>query len=373
MMAQSDYYDILGLGRDASQDDIKRAFRRLARKHHPDVNPNDPEAEARFKEIAEAYAVLSDPAKREEYDRYGHVQPGVGPVGDVFDAFGGLGDLFDAFFGGAVSPPRAGAARRGADLRYDLEITLEEVAEGVEKRFPVNRRRTCETCEGTGSKSRTAAQPCPTCGGAGQVRQVRMTPFGRFSTVTGCPQCNGEGTIISDPCPDCRGTGRRPRRDELTVEVPPGVEEGATLRMQGEGEAGERNAPAGDLYVVIHVKPHEIFVRHGRDVSCEAPVRMTTATLGGEITVPTLYGEETLRIPPGTQTGETFTLRHQGLPDARTHIRGAEHVTVRVVVPTRLNERQRELLEEFAEAGGEEAEEPKGWFNRLRDALHGDG
>ncbi len=370
-MAQRSYYDILGLDRTASQDEVKRAFRRLAHKHHPDVNPDDPKAEARFKEIAEAYSVLSDPDKRAQYDMYGSAGPGVPMGGEAWDTFGGFADIFEAFFGGAAAP-RGRPVRRGSDLRYDTEVTLEEVLTGTERTFPVERLRPCNTCQGTGSRSASAQRPCASCQGTGQVRQSRATPFGRITTVTTCPTCEGEGTVVSDPCPDCRGSGRRRSQEELTAEIPAGIDDGGMVRLAGEGEAGERGAPAGDLYVVVHLKPHRIFARRGRDISCEAPLPFTLAALGGTLPVPTLEGEDSLEVPAGTQTGTRFTLHGRGLPDVRTGVRGAEHVTVRVTVPTRLNDRQRELLTEFEKEGGEEYEHPKSWFQRLREALRGE-
>ena len=370
-MAQRDYYESLGLDRRASQDEIKRAFRRLAHRHHPDVNPDDPGAEARFKEIAEAYSVLNDPEKRAEYDLYGRVAPGQVPTGDVWDTFGGISDIFEAFFGGAAAP-RGRQVRRGNDLRYDVEVTLEEVLTGVERRLEVERPRACDACGSTGSKSESAERACPTCRGAGQVRQQRATPFGRITTINTCPNCGGEGAVVSDPCPTCRGTGRKMVLDRLTVAIPAGLEEGGMIRLNGEGEAGERGAPAGDLYVVVHVKPHRLFVRHGRDLACEAPLSFATAALGGTLRVPTLEGEDEVHISPGTQTGESFTLLGRGLPDARTGVRGNQHITVRLVTPQRLTDRQRELLSEYAEEGGEEVEEHRSWFERIRDAIRGE-
>jgi molecular chaperone DnaJ len=371
-MAQGqDYYEILGVDRNATQDQIKRAFRRLARRHHPDVSPEDPEAEARFREIAEAYQALSDPERRAQYDLYGRVGPAGPLAGDIWEELSGLGGLFEAFFG-----PRAPAhprLRPGADLRYDLEVELAEVATGVEKRIVVERLRACDTCQGTGSRSKSGPQPCPTCRGSGQTRHTAATPFGHLSTVSTCAQCGGAGTVMPDPCPDCRGSGRRAITGVVPVKIPAGVEHGATLRLHGEGESGERGARAGDLYVVVHVKPHEIFERQGRDLQCVVPIAFTTAALGGVASVPTLAGgTEELTIPPGTQTGETFTLLGLGLPDAHTEVRGSLHVTVRVVTPAHLTPRQQDLLSEFAREGGNQVDVPRGWFARLRDALRGE-
>jgi molecular chaperone DnaJ len=371
MPPRRDYYDILGVDRSATQAEIKRAFRRLARQHHPDVNPNNPEAEARFKEMAEAYAVLGDTEKRRHYDRYGHASPGSPFGAEVWDDLAGFGDLFDAFFGSNWAARRRQPAR-GSDLRYDLELTLEEVATGVEKEIPAERLERCGQCEGTGSESKASGQVCRNCSGTGQAQHVTATPFGRLSTVTTCQMCRGGGTVVSDPCPACRGTGRRAGKTKLSVKIPAGVEDGVSLRLEGEGEAGERGAEAGDLYVFVHVKPHEIFGRKGRDLYCEIPLPFTVAALGGTVPIPTLGEPDELRIPAGTQTGETFVVRGKGLPDVRTGVRGSEHVRVRVITPEKLSARQRELLEEYAREGGDQVEDARGWFARVRDALRGE-
>jgi molecular chaperone DnaJ len=369
-MAQGrDYYEILGVSRDASQEEIKRAFRRLARQYHPDVNPGDPQAEARFKEVAEAYEVLRDPERRSQYDRYGRVGPSAPAVGDLWEELSGFGDLFDAFFG-----TRRGArrSRRGSDLRHDVRITLEEVATGVETTLTIERLVPCEACGGTGSASRAGEQRCPTCRGSGQVEHIQATPFGRLSTVMTCSRCGGEGVIVRDPCPECDGSGRTRGKVGVEVSIPAGIEDGTSLRLDGQGDAGERGAPPGDLYLVVHVRPHRIFERRGRDIWCEVPIPFTVAALGGDVEIPTLTGSDILHIPAGTQTGETFAVRGLGLPDARTGVRGSQHVTVRIVTPTKLTDRQRELLMQFAEESGEDVEEPKSWFSRVRDALHRD-
>ncbi len=371
MGIKRDYYDVLGVGRSASQDEIKRAFRRLARRHHPDVNPEDPEAEARFKELAEAYEVLGDPERRAHYDFYGQTSSSPAYPGDIFDEFGGFGSIIDAFFGArrSTAQPRA---RRGADLRYDLEITLEEVLTGAKRTIKAERVQACQDCEATGSRTRAGDRACPKCGGTGQTQLTRTTPFGRLSTVTTCHTCQGGGRVVEDPCQSCGGAGRRVGEAEIPVEIPPGLEDEASIRIEGAGEAGERGAPSGDLYVVVHVKPHEIFERRARDLYCEAPVPFTVAALGGNIPVPTLEGPEQLQIPAGTQTGKLLSLLGRGLPDARTGVRGALHVKVRIVTPKHLTPRQRELLEEYAREGGDRIEEEKGWFARFRDALRGE-
>jgi len=371
MPPDSDYYEILGVGRDAGQDEIKRAFRRLARLHHPDVNPDAPDSEARFKEVAGAYEVLRDPDRRRHYDYFGRAGPVAPSTGDFWDEFGSFGGLFDAFFGARRGAARVGP-RRGSDLRSDLEITLEEVLAGVEKTIEAERVQRCEDCDATGSRSQGGSRSCPNCAGSGQTQHTTATPFGRLSTDTTCHACQGTGEVVTDPCESCGGTGRRLAQAEVPVEIPSGIEDGASIRVNGAGEAGERGAPAGDLYVFVHVKPHEIFQRRGRDLFCEVPVPFTTAALGGTIKIPTLKGPDELAVPPGTQTSASFVVRGKGLPDVRTGVRGSQHVTVRVVTPTHLTPRQRELLTEYAGEGGDEIEADKGWFDRFRDALRGD-
>lgn len=371
MAPQRDYYDILGVSRNATQDEIKRSFRRLARRHHPDVNPNDPEAEAQFKEVAEAYEVLGDPNRRAQYDYFGQASPSGAMSGDFWQDLGGFGDLFDAFFGGRPATRRR-TRRRGADLRYDLEVTLEEVATGADRLIAADRLQECEDCGGTGSRSKSGEKPCPECHGTGQTQHTTATPFGRLSTVTTCQTCGGKGTVVSDPCPTCGGTGQRVGKAEIPVSVPAGVEDQVSLRLEGEGESGERSAAPGDLYVFVHVKPHDIFERRGRDLYCEVPIPFTAAALGGAVHVPTLDGPEELTIPPATQTGRSFALRGRGLPDVRTGVRGSEHVRVRVITPTKLTARQREILAEFAREGGDRVDDEKGWIARLRDALRGE-
>ncbi|MCR4426204.1 MAG: molecular chaperone DnaJ, partial [Firmicutes bacterium] len=292
--------------KNASEDDIKKAYRRLARKYHPDVNPGDPSAEQLFKEINEAYEVLSDPEKRARYDQFGHKLNGVPGGFDArdFTGFDPFGSIFEAFFG---ESPFGGGARvgpvRGADLRYDLEIELEEAASGLERTIKVERLTACEKCGGSGAKPGTEPRTCPTCHGRGQVQTVSSTSFLRFSRVETCPRCRGEGTIIETPCPGCAGAGRVRRVASVTVEIPPGVDTGAKLRVRGEGESGVRGGPSGDLYIYITVRPHEVFERNGNDLGTEVPLSFTQAALGDEITVPTIDGESRLRIPEGTQSG----------------------------------------------------------------------
>lgn len=381
-MAKRDYYEVLGVSRDASEEEIKKAYRRLARRYHPDVNKDDPEAEAKFKEISEAYKVLSDPKARAQYDRFGHAAfdgaggqgaGGFDPFGDFggFGGFGGFDDIFDMFFGGAGEARRRSAPRKGADLRYDLELSFEQAAFGFETEIELPRTEVCGHCHGSRAEPGTAVRDCPQCGGRGEVRESRQTAFGRFVSVHPCPRCRGEGKVIETPCRECRGSGVVSRRRKIKVKIPAGVDSGFRLRLAGEGEAGERGGPPGDLYIYITVREHEFFRREGNDVHCEVPVSFVQAALGDEIEVPTLSGTVKLKIPEGTQTGTRFRLRGQGIPDPRGYGRGDQYVSVRVVTPTRLTSRQKELLREFARAGGDGAPEEKSFFGRVKDALKG--
>jgi molecular chaperone DnaJ len=363
-----DYYEVLGVGREASSDEIKRAYRKLAMETHPDRNPGDATAEDRFKEISAAYEVLSDAGKREQYDMYGHDGPRMAG-GGFGDAFGGFGDIFDVFFGGGQRRP--GGPAQGSDLRYDLEITLEEAAFGAEKVISVQRIEACEVCGGSGAASPGGVQTCPTCRGTGQVRQVQQTLLGQISTVGTCGRCHGRGQIITDPCKACQGQGRAYQTRQISVHIPPGVETGSALRLSGQGEAGARGGPAGDLYVVTSVREHAVFKRDGLDIYCEVPISFTAAALGTEVQVPTLYGPETLRVPEGTQTGATFRIAHKGMPATNGRRVGDEVVEVRVCTPTRLTDKQKDLLRQFAEAGGEKHSEDKGFLERIKEFLSG--
>ncbi|MDR7421947.1 MAG: molecular chaperone DnaJ [Armatimonadota bacterium] len=348
-MATRDLYEVLGVDRRATQEEIKQAFRRLAREAHPDVRRDDPHATERFKEINEAYQVLSDPAKRSQYDRFGRVGEvpapgGVSPFDDIFEMFFGAR-------GGTRGVDRQGP-EAGADLRYDLEVTLEDVARGAERRLKLTRLETCPTCFGTGAERGSRPETCPTCDGTGEARHVQRTVFGVMTQIGPCPRCGGTGVYIARPCDRCRGAGRSEVPREVTVAIPPGIEDGAHLRLAGEGEAGVRGGPRGDLYVVVHVAAHPVFARRGRDLFADIEIPMTRAALGGEITVPGLDGPQQAVVPPGTQPGDVITLRGQGLPDARG-TRGHLHLTARVVIPRRLTAEQRALLEAFEAGGGE--------------------
>ncbi|MDW8208112.1 MAG: molecular chaperone DnaJ [Chloroherpetonaceae bacterium] len=359
MVAQPrDYYEVLGVSRNASPEELKRAYRNLARKYHPDVN-KAPDAAEKFKEIQAAYEVLSDENKRRQYDRYGH--EGVnGGVDAGFGGFpGGVGDIFDIFFGGmGVRTGASTTVVRGDDLREDLELTLEEVAAGVEKTIRFHRMETCDTCQGSGSRPGTSADVCPQCHGAGQIRFSQATLLGTFHSTQTCTRCRGAGRVVTTPCAACSGSGRVRRLRERTVKIPAGADTGMRLRLVGEGDAGERNGPAGDLYLVIHVLDHPVFERHGNDIVCEVPISFARAALGGTIEIPVLGGREELKIPEGTQSGQRFTLRGKGIPDINGRGKGDQHVIVTVQVPTRLTAEQRQLLRQFAATMGEQIHDP---------------
>ncbi len=369
-----DYYEVLGVARGVSEEELKRAFRKLARQYHPDVNKS-PEAESRFKEIGEAYDVLSDPEKRRIYDQFGHAGLNSQGYGGFqgFEGFGSFADIFeqfDSFFGGAA---RAGSRRgpqRGADLRYDLEISFEEAAFGTEKTLDIPRQETCETCHGSGAAQNTQPQTCPQCNGTGEVRRVQQSVFGQFVNVTACSRCQGEGKIITTPCPECRGQGRVRKMRKLTVKIPAGVDNGQQIRLSGEGESGPKGGPPGNLYVVLEVRPHRIFKREGSDVFYELPISFAQAALGDEIEVPTIDGSEMLVVPGGTQTGKTFRLREKGIPHLRGMGRGDQYVTVRVSTPTQLSSRERQLFEELAKLEEHQIKpQERGFFDRVKDSL----
>lgn len=382
MAEKRDYYEVLGIQRGASADEIKRAYRKLARKHHPDVNPGDHSAEDKFKELNEAYEVLSDSQKKDMYDRFGHSAvngggaPGAGDYGGFNVDFGGFGDIFDMFFGGgggrAAAQDRTGP-ERGADLRYDLEMTLEEAAVGVEKKIRFAHFEICDVCHGSGAAEGSKPETCPTCHGAGQVRQQQQTFFGTQIRVTACPKCHGEGRIITNPCQTCNGQGRVRKTVERTVNIPAGVDNGSRIRIPREGDSGLRGGGPGDLYIVTHVRAHEIFERRGDDVWRELSVTFAQAALGAAVKVKTLVGEEVLNIAAGTQNGEVYSLKGKGMPDPRGRGQGDLNVIVIVQVPTKLKDEEKKLLRQFSEMRGEELveHEEKGFFERVKDVLGG--
>jgi molecular chaperone DnaJ len=352
-MAKRDYYEVLGVERTVEIDEIKKAYRRLAIKYHPDKNPGDKAAEEKFKELGEAYEALIDPQKRAAYDQYGHAAfdprmragrgGGFHDPADIFrEVFGGGGSIFDELFGGGRHDPTQ--PQRGSDLRYDMEITFEEAANGCEREITVSKLEKCEVCHGTGAESGSKSKTCPTCGGRGQVISSR----GIFSIAQTCPRCEGAGRVIEKPCGNCQGSGRREHSSKITIRIPPGVDNGSRLRSSGNGEAGLRGGPSGDLYVVLHVKPHEIFQREGDDLLCEVPISFVQATLGSEVEVPTLSGKAQIKVPAGTQPGTTFRLKGKGVKNVQGFGAGDLHVRVTVEVPSHLNSAQKAKLQEFA-------------------------
>jgi len=370
--AKRDYYDILGVARTAEENELRRAFRKLARDYHPDVSKAD-DAEQRFKEVNEAYEVLSDPQKRRVYDQFGHAgvsgqfngaddPAGYGAFNDIFEQFG-------SFFGGAATGARRGP-QRGADLRYDLSITFEEAAFGVEKSLDIPRSETCETCRGSGAEPNTEAVRCPQCNGSGEVRRVQQSVFGQFVNVTACSRCGGEGKIISHPCKTCHGEGRTRTTRSLKVKVPAGVDNGQQIRLSGEGESGPKGGPPGNLYVVLEVKAHRYFKRDGSDVYYELPISFPQAALGDTVEVPTLDGADKVQIQPGVQTGKQIRLRDKGIPHLRGMGRGDQYVVLKVKTPGALSARERELYEELAHIAEKEGERgERGFFDRVKDTL----
>ncbi len=377
-MAKRDYYETLGLARGASEQELKSAYRRLAKELHPDRNPGDDNSEIRFKELNEAYEVLKDPQKRAAYDHFGHAAfehggggaRGFGPyfassMSDIFD------ELFGEFMGGRRGQRSRSARERGADLRYNLEISLSDAYVGKTAQIRVPTSVSCETCSGSGARSGTKPTTCPTCGGHGKVRASQ----GFFTIERTCPACQGRGETIEDPCHTCHGSGRVTKERTLSVNIPPGVEDGTRIRLAGEGEAGLRGGPAGDLYIFLSIKPHEFFQRDGADIFCKVPIAMTTASLGGQIEVPTVEGGVTrIKIPEGSESGKQFRLKGKGMPVLRSKVNGDMYIQVEVETPKSLTKRQRELLEEFErESHKETSPESAGFFARVKDFFEGKG
>lgn len=388
-MAKQDYYKILGVERNASQDELKKAYRKMALQHHPDRNPGNKEAEERFKEAAEAYEVLSDSDKRRRYDQFGHEgiratdHRGFTDVNDIFSAFGDIfgggfgGSIFDEMFGqGGRQRQRASSVTPGSDLKIRLKLNLEEIATGVEKRIKVRKWKPCDTCNGTGARSSSSTTACPVCHGTGEVRQVTRSAFGQFINVTTCANCGGEGHIIKEPCLACHGEGRVQGETTLKVAVPAGVSEGNYIPLRGEGNSGRRGGPTGDLIVVIEEEPHSVFMREGNDVILDLLVSYTEAALGAEIEVPTLTGRAKLRIDPGTQSGRILRMRDKGIPNLNSFGRGDQLVRVNVWIPTKLTSQEKALLKQLGQSeninpkeGDTSANSAKSFFARVRKAF----
>nr|WP_254120609.1 molecular chaperone DnaJ [Shouchella clausii] len=372
-VSKRDYYEVLGVDRNASVEEVKKAYRKLARKYHPDVNKEE-DAEAKFKEVKEAYDTLSDPQKKARYDQFGHADPnqGFGGAGASGD-FGGFSDIFDMFFGGGGGRRNPNAPRQGDDLQYTMTLEFKEAVFGKETEIEIPREETCGTCHGSGAKPGTKPDTCSHCGGSGQLNVEQNTPFGRVVNRRVCNYCEGTGKIIKQKCSTCSGKGKVRKRKKINIKVPAGIDNGQQLRVAGQGEAGANGGPPGDLYVVFQVKPHEFFERDGEDIYCEVPLTFPQVALGDEIEVPTLTGKVKLKIPAGTQTGTSFRLRGKGVPNVHGRGQGDQHVQVRVVTPKNLTENEKELMREFAGmSGGRPEEQNDGFFDKLRRAFKGD-
>jgi molecular chaperone DnaJ len=370
-MAKTDYYEILGAAKGASKDELKKAYRKLAMQHHPDRNPGDEEAERKFKDVNEAYDVLKDDQKRAAYDRFGHAafENGGGGGAGGFEGFagggGGFADIFEEMFGDFMGGGRRGAQGRGSDLRYNMGILLEEAFKGNQTEIRVPTSVACESCKGSGAEGGSKPISCPSCQGRGKIRAQQ----GFFTIERTCPSCGGAGQVIENPCRSCQGAGRQRKEKTLSVNIPPGVEEGTRIRLAGEGEAGMRGAPPGDLYLFITIQPHPIFNREGADIHCRVPVPMATASLGGQIEVPTIEGGRArVAVPEGSQTGRQFRLKGKGMSVLRSPARGDMYVEIAVETPMNLTKKQRELLEEFRREGGDQTNpQSQGFFDKVKE------
>lgn len=373
-MSKRDYYEVLGVSKDASKQEIRRAYRKLARKYHPDVNKSE-DAQEKFIEVKEAYEVLSDDQKRAQYDQFGH----AGTSGNQgFSGFGGqdfsgFGDIFDMFFGGGARRD-PNAPQEGADLQYTMTLEFEEAVFGKETEITIPKEETCDTCRGSGAKPGSKINSCSHCQGTGQLNMEQNTPFGRVVNRRVCHYCNGTGKVIPEKCQTCGGNGQVKKQTKVKVSIPAGIDNGQRIRIAGRGEPGKNGGPAGDLFVIVQVKPHDYFERDGDHIYCELPLTFAQAALGDEVEVPTLHGNIMLKIPAGTQTGRIFRLRNKGVPNVRGYGYGDQHVKVRVVTPTKLTSRQKELLREFNEIGGHEATDEQGEsiFQRFKKAFKGE-
>ncbi|MCY6354851.1 molecular chaperone DnaJ [Clostridium sp. ZS2-4] len=374
-MANKDYYDILGISKGASDDEIKKAYRKLAMKYHPDRNPDNKEAEDKFKDINEAYQVLSDPQKKSQYDQFGTTDfnGGFGGAGGFdFSGMGGFEDIFDSFFGGGFSSrKRRNGPERGDDLEYTLNLTFEEAVFGMEKEISISKNENCDICNGTGSKPGSNTKTCDKCGGTGQVKYQRNTPLGSFVSTATCDKCNGTGKVITDPCSHCHGKGTVRKNKKVKIKIPAGVDTGNVLPLRGQGEPGKNGGPSGDLYINIRVSPHKLFNRKGFDIYIEEHISFGKASLGTELKVPTIDGDVKYKVPSGTQSGTVFRLKGKGVPRVNGHGRGDQYVKIIVDIPKALNEKQKEALLAFMEASGEKIDDThkKSFVDKIKDTF----
>ena len=379
MADKRDFYEVLGVSKSATDEEIKKAYRREAKKYHPDLHPGDKQAEMNFKEVNEAYNILSDKEKKSLYDQYGHagVDPNFAGGGAGFGGFDDFGDIFSNIFGGGFGgfggfggSSRRNGPVRGADIRQVIEISFEEAAFGCKKNITISRQENCNTCGGTGAKPGTSPVTCKRCGGQGQVKTQTRTPLGYMTNIGICPDCKGEGKVVIDPCKDCRGSGKVRKQKTIEIDIPQGINHGQTMQISSQGEPGSKGGPSGDLLVTIKIKPHQIFRREDYDVFIDIPITFTQAALGATIRVPTLDGIVEYDIPEGTQTGTVFKLRNKGIPYIRGKNRGDQYVTVEIEVPKNINQKQKELLKEFENASSEkDYKKQKSWFDKMKDFL----
>ncbi|MEW9107807.1 molecular chaperone DnaJ [Cytobacillus gottheilii] len=374
-MSKRDYYEVLGVSKSASKDELKKAYRKLSKQYHPDIN-KEPGADEKFKEVKEAYEVLSDDQKKAHYDQFGHTDPNQGfGGGGGFEGFGGFEDIFSTFFGGGGSRRRdPNAPRQGADLQYTMTLSFEDAVFGKETSIEIPREEPCDTCDGSGAKPGTKVETCSHCQGSGQLNVEQNTPFGRIVNRRACHHCSGTGKNIKHKCSTCGGDGKVQKRRKINVKIPAGIDDGQQLRVSGQGEPGVNGGPAGDLYVVFAVRSHEFFERDGDDVYCEMPVTFVQAALGDEVEVPTLHGKVKLKVPAGTQTGTKFRLKGKGIPNVRGYGTGDQHIIVKIVTPTKLTEKQKQLLTEFAEVSGgvPQGEHEESFFDKVKRAFKGE-